>query len=239
MKTMRKLFLGEMRRMVSYKILPVSLVTSVLWIAAFLLVSRLEAQSIAPMLLFTDVVMMSILLVGASHHLERQEGTVKSMLVMPVSIGQIVLSKMLASLALSLESAIITCGALYIIHGVTLHYGLLLLAVTVSGTAHAALGYSLSLWSRDFSSLLGILFLYILVFALPTILLLLNVIPAGYDWLMMISPSHAAQVQLTAAFTGTFDSSKLVASFGYLAALTAVLLLVHISPGFKRHAVRG
>ena len=239
MKTMRKLFLGEMRRMVSYKILPVSLVTSVLWIIAFLLVSRMEALSIAPMLLFTDVVMMSILLVGASHHLERQEGTVRSMLVMPVSIGQIVMSKMLSSLALSLESAVILCGALYFIHGVILNYGLLLLAAILAGASHAALGYSLSLMSRDFSSLLGLLSLYILVFALPTILLFLNVIPAGYDWLLMISPAHDAQLLFTAAFTGTFDTAKLLAALGYLAALTAVLVTRHVRPGFKRHAVRG
>jgi len=239
MKTMRRLFLGEMRRMVSYKILPVSLVTSVLWIIAFLLLSKMEALAIAPMLLFTDVVMMSILLVGASHHLERQEGTVRSMLVMPVSIGQIVVSKMLASLALSLESAVVTCCALYFIHGATLNYGLLFLAVVVSGSAHVALGYSLSLWSRDFSSMLGILSLYLIAFALPTILFFLNVIPAGYDWLLMISPSHAAQLQLTAAFTGSFDTAKLLVSFGYLAALTVILLVAHVNPGFKRHAVRG
>lgn len=239
MKTMRKLFLGEMRRMVSYKILPVSLFTSVLWIITFLLLSKTEAQSIAPMLLFADVALMSILLVGASHHLERQEGTVKSMLVMPVSIGQIVVSKIMASLALGLESAVVTCGALYFIHGVTLNYGLLLLAVIVSGTAHAALGYSLSLWSRDFSSMLGILSLYIAVFAVPSILMILEVIPASYDWLLLISPSHAAQIQLNAAFTGAFDAAKLLVSFGYLSVLAVVLLLKHVYPGFKRHAVRG
>ncbi len=239
MKTIRKLFLGEMRRMVSYKILPVSLATSVLWIIAFLLVSKTEAQSIAPLLLFTDVVMMSILLVGASHHLERQEGTVKSMLVMPVSIGQIAASKIMASLALSLESAVVTSAALYFIHGVTLNYGLLLLAVIVSGAAHAVIGYSLSLWSRDFSSMLGILFLYIVIFAVPSILMILKVIPASYDWLLLISPSHAAQTQINAAFAGAGDVLKLLASYGYLAVLTAVLMLWHVYPGFKRHAVRG
>ncbi len=239
MKTMRTLFLGEMRRMVSYKILPVSLFTSVLWIIAFLLLSKTEAQSVAPMLLFTDVVLMSILLVGASHHLERQEGTVKSMLVMPVSVGQIVASKVLASLALSLESAVVTCVALYFIHGVTLNYGLLLLSVVVSGAAHAVLGYSLSLMSRDFSSMLGIFSLYIVLFAVPSILLLLNVIPASFDWLLLISPSHAAQKQLSAAFTGTGDLLKLLVSFGYPAVLTAILLLKYVYPGFRRHAVRG
>ncbi len=239
MKTIKKLFLGEMRRMLSYKILPVSLVTSILWIVAFLLLTKMEAQSIAPMLLFTDVVMMTVMLVGASHHLERQEGTVKSMLVMPVSIGQIVISKVMASLVLSLESAIVTCGALYFIHGVTLNYGLLLLAVIVSGTAHAVLGYSLSLLSRDFSSMLGILSLYIVVFALPSILIILNVIPASYDWLLLISPSHAAQKQLSAAFAADRDMPKLLVSFGYLIALSAVLVVGHVNPGFKRHAVKG
>ncbi len=239
MKTLWKLLLFEMRRMVNYKILPVSLVTSVLWIILFFLLSKAESQTIAPLLLFTDVVMMSILLTGASYHLERQEGTVKSLLVTPAGIGAIVVSKVLASLVLSLESAVVTCGALYFIHGITLDYGLLLAAVLVSGAAHAVLGYSFSLLSRDFSGLLGYISLYILVFALPPILLYMHVIPAEYDWLMIFSPADAAQTLLGAAFTGIQSMFKLLLSFGYLAALTAALMLLHVIPGFRRHAARG
>lgn len=239
MKTLWKLFLGEMRRMVSYKILPVSLFTSLLWIIAFLFLSKLEALQIAPLLIFMDVSMMSILLIGAAHHLERTEGTVKSMMVMPVSIGQIVISKVMASIALGLESAVVTSAALYFIHGLTLNYGLLFLAILVAGAAHGAIGFSLALLSRDFSSMLGILMLYIVAFAAPSILLTLKVIPASYEWLVLLSPSHAAQILINAGVAGNGQTGKLIFSYGYLAALTGLLLSLHVYPGFKRHAVRG
>lgn len=239
MKTLRRLFLFEVRRMVHYKILPVSLVTSLLWIVLFLLVSGVEALAVAPLMLFTDVVMMSILLTGASCHLERQEGTVKSLLVTPAGVGAIVASKVMASLLLSLESAAVTCGALYFIHGITVHYGLLLLAVLVSGACHAVLGYSFSLRSRDFSSLLIYVLLYILALALPPMLLYMKAIPATLGWLFWISPADAAQTQLGAAFTGASGTGRLLFSYGYLVSLTAALLLFEVIPGFKRHAARG
>ncbi len=89
MSSLKKLIAGELKRLMRYKILPVSLATVIIWIVLFLFISEREAREIAPLLIFVDVAAMSILLLGASHHLEKQEGTIRSMMVMPVSPGQI------------------------------------------------------------------------------------------------------------------------------------------------------
>ena len=113
MGKLNRLVKGELLRLVRYKILPVSLATAVLWIGLFLFMSAEEAWKIAPLVIFVDVAGMSILLLGASHHLEKQDGTVRTMMVLPVPLGQILTAKALASMVLALESAVVTSAALF------------------------------------------------------------------------------------------------------------------------------
>jgi fluoroquinolone transport system permease protein len=108
MSSLKRLVAGELKRLVRYKILPVSLATAILWIVLLLFLSESEAREAAPLIIFIDVAVMSILLLGASHHLEKQEGTIRSMLVMPVSPGQILAAKTISSMVLAVESVIIT-----------------------------------------------------------------------------------------------------------------------------------
>ena len=96
MNKLAKLIKGEIKRLVRYKILPVSLATTALWIGLFLFVSAAEARQIAPLVIFVDVAAMSVLLLGASHHLEKQDGTIRTMMVMPVPLGQILTAKTVA-----------------------------------------------------------------------------------------------------------------------------------------------
>lgn len=239
MSNLLRLIAGELNRMVKYKILPFSLVTAVIWIVLLFFLSEDEASHVVPLLIYIDVAAMSILLLGASHHLEKQEGTIRSMMVMPVSPGQILAAKTVASMVLSIESAVITSAALYFIHGVTFNYAALLLFVIVAGATHAAIGFLLSLYSRDFNSMLGLLVGYMLVFTLPTVLFHFGVIEEKFEWLLMISPSHSASHLITSAVSSEFSAPKLIAGCIYLIILTAVLFRFAVYPAFKDNAVRG
>lgn len=233
-----RLFAGEMRRLVSYKILPVSFATSCIWIILLLFISKKDALFIAPLLIFIDITMMLILLIGASNHLEKQEGTIKSMLVMPVSIKEILLSKVAASMILGFESVVVMSAALFIIHGITFNYAVLLLFVFAAGAAHAAIGFFLALHSKDFGSMLGLLMAYLLPFTIPTILFTFGVIDASFEWILMLSPSHASSNLISAAVLGNYDALKVLAGCAYLALLSAALLRFAVYPKFKDDAVR-
>ena len=148
MNNLTRLIAGELKRMVRYKILPVSLATAIIWIALLLFLSEKEAREIAPLLIFIDVAAMSILLLGASHHLEKQEGTIKTMMVMPISPGQILVSKAIASMVLAIESTVITSAALFLFMVLLLTMLYFLLFVAIAGAAHAAIGFVLSLRSE-------------------------------------------------------------------------------------------
>lgn len=238
MNSLTRLIAGELKRLARYKILPVSLVTAVLWIVLFLFLSATEARDVAPLLIFVDTAMMSILLLGASHHLEKQEGTIGTMMVLPVPLGQILAAKTVASMVLAVESAVVTSAALFFIHGVTLNYALLLLFVAIAGVAHAAIGFVFSLRSRDFTSMLGLLMIYMFLFSMPSILFSFGVIDEKYEWLLMILPSHSASNLITSAVSGKFNLAKTIAACLYLVVLTAALFKFAVYPPFRDNAAR-
>jgi ABC-type multidrug transport system permease subunit len=239
MSALTKLFLGEMKRMVSYKILPISIATSLIWVVLFALLSAAEAQRFAPLLLYMDAGVMSLLLAGAFHHLERTDGTAKTMLVLPVSTGQIILSKALAAAALGLVSALVISLALFFLHGIVLRYLALALVVAAAAMAHAAAGLVIALKSRDFSGTLGGIMLFILLLFVPAILLEMGVIPRGLTWLVMLSPSAAATEALNYASKTTSDLFKAAAGLVYLAALAFLLYRFPVLRLFRRHASVG
>lgn len=239
MNNLTKLIIGELKRLVKYKILPVSLATTTLWIVLFLFISPEEARKIGPIVIFVDVAAMSVLLLGASHHLEKQDGTIRTMMVMPVSIKQILTAKTIGSVVLAIESAVVTSAALLFIHGITFNYAALLLFVAISGAAHAAIGFVLSLRSRDFNSMLGLLLGYMFLFTIPSILFSLNVIDGKYEWLLMISPSHSASHLITSAVTGEYEIAMIITGCLYLLILAAALFKFAVYPMFKDNAARG
>lgn len=239
MKNVLKLVLGELNRFVKYGILPISLVTAVMWVLLFFAVSAQEARTLAPLFIFTDVAVMSVVLIGASYHLEKQEGTIKSMMIMPVSLCEILTAKVISSMVLAVESTIVTAAALYFIHGITLDYGPLVLFVVAASCAHAAIGFLLSLLSRDFSSALGFLMTYMFIFTIPSMLFSFGIIQQKYEWLLMLSPSHAASNLVTSAVSGSYDKAKVIAALIYLPVLSAALFKFAVYPGFKSNAVRG
>jgi fluoroquinolone transport system permease protein len=234
-----KLTAGEVKRLIRYKILPVSLATSVLWVILFLFVSGAEARQLTPLVIFVDVAAMSILLLGASHHLEKQDGTIKTMMVLPVSPWAVLVAKTIASLVLALESALIVSVALFVIHRITFNYAALLAVVLIAGAAHAAIGFVMSLASKDFTTMLGFLMAYMFVFTIPSVLFSLGVIDAKYKWLLMLSPSHSANHLLTSAVKGEFNLTMTVFGSVYLVLLTVGLFRFVVYPQFKSNVVRG
>ncbi len=239
MKSLAKLIDGEMKRLLRYKILPVSLATTFVWIVLLLFLSQKEAREMAPLLICVDVAAMSILLLGASHHFEKQEGTIKTMMVLPVSLVEIIAAKTIGSMVLALESAVVMSVALFLIHGITFNYIVLLLFIAIAGAAHAAIGFAFSLRSRDFTSMLGVLIGYMFLFTIPSILFGFGIIDTKYEWLLMISPYHSASHLITSAVTGDFDIAMTITGCLYLVILAVFLFKFAVYPMFKDNAARG
>lgn len=239
MKNILKLTRGELNRLIKYKILPISLATAVIWIILFVLISAEEALALAPIFIFTDIAMMLVILVGASFHLEKQEGTIKSMIMMPVTLTQILISKIISSMVLGLIALVVTTLSLYVIHGIFINIFLLLVFIVIASAFHAALGFSLALLSKDFTSMLGILISYMFIFTIPTLLFSFNIIDQGYEWILMLSPSHCASLLINSTVLNTFEVGKTLFSIVYLIAGCFLLMRYVVYPKFKSISVRG
>lgn len=239
MTNLLKLFLGEMKRMVSYKILPVSVMTSIIWVVLFTQMSASESQRFAPLLLYMDAGVMSLLLAAAFHHLEKTDGTIKTMLVLPVSTGQILLAKAMAAAVLGLMSALIVGTALYFLHGFVLRFHVLVPFVAAAAMAHAAIGLAIALKTRDFSGTLGGVMLFILLLFVPAILLETGVIPRSSAWLAMVSPSVAATEALNYAARNTDEMLKALTGVLYMAALAIIFYRFVVLGLFRSHASVG
>jgi ABC-type multidrug transport system permease subunit len=230
---------GEIKRLVSYKLLARSLATGIIWMLVFFFISTKDAGNAAPMLMFVDVSIVLMMLLGASFYLERQENTIKSIMVAPVSLWQILSSKVVSSLMLTLITVTITCAAVYFVHAVSFNYALLLLFVILAAAAHAAIGFSLALFGKNLGSMLIMVIVYVFVFTVPSILLAVKIIDARYEWIVMISPSHAARTLFSSVVSGEFEWGKTLFSCIYLPVLAAALMKFVVYPKFKSRAVRG
>jgi len=105
--------------------------------------------------------------------------------------------------------------------------------------AHAAIGLSIALRSRDFSGTLGGVMLFILLLFVPALLLEMGVIPKAYAWLVMLSPSAAATETLNYAAKSAHDVPKAAAGLAWLAALAYLLYHFPVLRLFRRHACVG
>lgn len=238
MKNFIKLTLGELNRLIKYMILPISMVTSLIWIVVFFLINADEALGLAPLAIFTDVAVMSVVLIGAAHHLEKQEGSVKSLFMTPVTIGQILASKILSSMVMALESLVVIAAALYFIHGITFNYLLMFVFVVIASCAHAGIGFIFSLLSFDFTSMLGYLMGYMFLFTIPSIFFSLGMISKDLEWLLFISPAHSASVLIGSAIAGDGEPWKIIFAVCFLILLAVVLLRFAVYPRFKSRSIR-
>ncbi|MHB8964063.1 MAG: hypothetical protein ACYC5K_13035 [Saccharofermentanales bacterium] len=237
MKNFLRLTLGELNRLVKYMILPISMVTSLIWVIVFFLINVEEALGLAPLAIFTDVAIMSVILIGAAHHLEKQEGSVKSLFMTPVTIGQILASKIVSSMVMALESLVVVAAALYFIHGITFNYLLMFVFVLIASCAHAGIGFMFSLLSFDFTSMLGYLMGYMFLFTIPSVFFSFGMIQRNLEWLLFLSPSHSASVLIGSVITGESELWKMMFAVCFLTLLSVLLLRFAVYPKFKSRSI--
>ncbi len=239
-KNLFSLFKGEVHRSVKYKILPVGVIFSFLWLVLiFFLKDDSEAViTIVPLLIYMDTTIMSIMLVGASLFFEKSEGSVVTLFVTPTSTMQILISKIISAGITGVVSGIIVGVGALLITDVELMLLPLLLAVFVITMAHSAIGLTLAILAKDFPNLLVKMMIYMLIFAILPILAIDGLLPKVFDYILIISPSHCASILLQAAFTNT-DWYMVLISIIWIIFVPTWLIIKFVAPRFQEHMMRG
>lgn len=238
MSNVLKLFKGELFRLIKYKILFFSLLVSSIWVLFIALVSKAEALTFIPFLIIMDDALMSIVFLATSFFYEKQEGIAKTLLVAPISVTQILISKVAASLFTGVLSLVIIALSSLIFHGIIINWALALIYILLAVFAHTAIGYLIILASKDFMGFIVRFMVIIIILILPTIFIALEIIPADYGFLAILSPTYAAQLLVDSLFHSV-DWWQIVLASVYLFGIGAVIFPLFVIKKYQRFAMEG
>ncbi|MFP4286068.1 MAG: hypothetical protein ACLFRI_00065 [Candidatus Izemoplasmataceae bacterium] len=229
---------GEMIRLSKYKILQVSFAVSLLWIAIMFLIGKENIQAFVPIFIFTDTALMTVLLVGASLFYERQENTLKTLMITPSAYTAILLSKIVSSIYLALQSTVVIALVALIAFDFSIKLFWLFIFVTIIGLAHSAIGYAFTMFSKDFNGLLAAIGGYMIVFAIPSLISILGIFSKTFDNFLMISPTHSALVLINFSMGVEVALWKVIVGFIYLVVISFILYKYIVAPRYAEMAVR-
>jgi fluoroquinolone transport system permease protein len=238
MSNLLNLIKGEIIRLYKYKILIIGTIVSLIWVVIIALSDAITAKQLVPLLIFMDAAMMSIILHASSFYLEKQEGTIKTLLVTPVRLSDIIIAKAVAALFMGLISAVVVVTSGLVFHQIEINLLLLFIYIILIVSSHTAIGFAITLYSKDFGAMIVNYALFALVALVPSLLFAINIIPAEFSNFMLVSPSHAGQMLLNSTL-GEVDLHVIIISIIYLISLTAILYRFIIYKKFKKYAIEG
>ena len=236
MKTFFALIKGEVIRLWRYQITLFGLIVSGIWIILLAVVNKEEANALLPQLIVLDSGLMAIILLGASYFYEKQEGTMKALLVSPTSPSILLTAKIIGTLMGNLLSVVLMWLTMVIIHQSIFPLLPALGLVMIITITHISIGYVLIYWSKDFMDLLLKYTFVVLILFIPTILVSLNILTDGLENLAYLSPTYSGQI-LIAQLWNTSTASITVA---WLLTILYPLVLFpfYILPQFRKEAIR-
>jgi fluoroquinolone transport system permease protein len=238
MNSFLHLLKGEVLRLVRYKIIFFGILVSLIWVVLIYFLDAQTAKGFMPFLAMLDAGMMSVILLGATFFLEKQEGSIKTLLVSPVSLVQVLAAKVGSAIISAMISVVMVLGSGFVFHGIQTNFLLVFLYVFVIVLSHTAIGYVITLRSKDFMSMMMKFAGLSLLMMIPSFLYLLGVIEEQLNWLLLLSPMYAAQY-LIQSIHSSADLLLIVGSTLYLALLGTFLYGKVVYPRFKEFAIGG
>ncbi|MDW7728923.1 MAG: ABC transporter permease [Bacillota bacterium] len=210
---------------------------ALIWIGILYLTEIPDITFIFPLLIFVDATSMAILMVGVTIFFEKQEGSLRAILVSPISKTDYLLSKVVVTVTSSVLTLIVLYIYALLFKDMNLSLIGLLSAVILVAFFHAQIGFILSYYSRDFTSLLVNMMKYLFIFFMPTLLVYTGIINHElFDKAVYLAPTTAAMTLLNAS-TGNVESGDLIYALAYLG-IGSVILFVFVLRLFDSFAAR-
>lgn len=241
MDKLQQLYRGEVMRMRRYGITLAGLAAAVVWVLMIQFSGAAEADGIStlfPILLVADATVMSLLLAGVTMTFEKQENTLRSILITPIRSGDYLLAKTLGVITSSLVSLVLLLIYAILFKGLQINIPGIFAAVILVSFTFAQLGILLTYWTKDFTDLLQTIMKLMLLLFIPTVLEVTRFVE-GF-WLTIvqyINPVKHAMVLLQAASL-SIERRDLIIALSYLLFFSG-LLYVLIRRHFATYAAKG
>jgi fluoroquinolone transport system permease protein len=228
---------GELDRLNKYNLFTAHFVVLLFWVVLAWFLEGEVLRQFIPVVFLMESVMMTVLLVGATLFYEKKEHTVNSIMISPVTENEYLLAKMAVSAINTLITVVFISAAVYLIKEVTYNYLLLVPAVIVVSVTHTLIGIRLSYGARNFTSLLVNFFVYSIVFLFPSIFAAFGIIGPEAARYLIFLPPEASSILIRAGFV-EIEPWRIILGYGYLAALSVLLFVFAIKPGFNAYVIK-
>lgn len=228
---------GEFDRLNKYNLFKASLVVLLFWVAIAWFFEGDELRVVLPLIFMVDSSVMAILLTGATMFYEKQEHTMNSIMVSPVTEDEFLLTKAIVNTLNSLLTVVVLGAVLYFLKGVTLNYVLLVPAVIVISVVHTYIGIWLCYQAKTFTAVLVNMIIYMFVFLGPSILADIGVISAKVSAYFILLPPEASGILIDAAVADV-ALWRILVGYGYLISLAFVLYRFVVKPAFGAYVMR-
>lgn len=228
---------GELIRLKRYNLFAASLFVSAMWVGVLHFLPMEDVTNIIPQLVFVDVTTMAVLLVGVTFIYEREEATIRSILVSPILKSEYILAKAIANIIPSLLSLTIMFLYSKAFKTVNINYFAILGGVIIVAFFHSLVGFLLTYYSKDFTDLTMTIMKIFLIFLLPVILDEFNVITNKiFKKLVYIFPTKPTLMILMGA-TGSVKPLEIIGSIVYIL-LGSLILYYLVWRNFEKYALK-
>lgn len=197
------LLYGELQRMRKYNIFTAAILVDLLWIGVLYLVKVEDITSLIPIIVYIDATAMSMVLVGATLFYEKQEGTIRTFLVCPISKSDYILAKTFANITSNLITLLIIYAYGKIFKEVNLNLLGLIGSVILIAFFHSLVGFLMTFNTKDFTEMLMDMMKYTFIFTIPVLLEQVGFIKNEIvDKILFIAPTKSAAILLESTAGG-------------------------------------
>ncbi|HSH35099.1 ABC transporter permease [Schnuerera sp.] len=226
MNSFTVLFSGELQRMRKYNILTAGILVALLWVGVLFFTKIDDITSMVPLVVFIDSTAMSMVLIGATMFYEKQEGTIRTILVSPISKTEYILAKTFANITSNLITLVLIYAYAKIFKEINLNFFGLIGSVILIAFFHSLVGFILTFNTKDFTEMLMGMMKYTFIFTIPVLLDHIGFIKnETIDKILHIVPTKASAILLEAT-GGEIDSGKIWFSIVYLVIASLVLFII-------------
>ncbi len=238
MEKIKHLVSGEFIRLTKYNLFTASLVVALVWVGIGYFLDLEEFKQFLPFIFLMESSAMTSLLVGAEMFYEKKEHTISSMLISPMTETDYLVGKIIANILNVFIIFIIIGVSVYFFKDFLFNFHWLFLGIILVSSYYVFIGILLSYISKDFTALLMNYMLLMIVLVIPSIFVLVGILPQSTLDYIYWTPTEVTLRLLNASFSTSFDGIQYLKDTTYIISLSFVLYRFLVLPNFKSYATK-
>jgi len=230
---------GELQRLHKYNFTSISVIVAFIWRVILFFLDSDMLGNVLPFVLMLDATMMAVMYVGAVMYFEKSESTISTLLVTPITNGELILSKVISYTLHNLLSAVLLIVTFVVFKDVKLSYFLIIFGIILTTSFFTVSGIVLSYFQKDFTGMLLQIMILSFILFIPSTLFLFGVLKGDiWEYILLFNPIQAATEVIGGGFKSYEFTYKYYFSIAYLLVGGILLYKFYALPKFQSYAIK-